>query len=296
MSMHFVPQWVKPIKPTGSTQATTPTALNGGIGSGGDLASPSSLTGSKPSQPFPALGGGGANGGRASPTTATAPNPALSYSRATYTPQSPNVADTSYFPDQDHNPGNPHPFRYSRDQILGLYDENKFKDVPMELLDLLDQNGILVSKQPVKPVGLRELTEGEKKVSQLLFDISNLRHRTHYQILATNIHPQVTRSRPNTSTNDNSTPSRRSNPSNKDPLSMSNGSRIGRFGQGQGENSFGTGKIGTIGAIGGAIGGGAGSAETRDREARAPGAIGGGFGGVGKRIGLGRRQESTDGE
>ena len=175
MSMHFVPQWVKPIKPTGTSQATTPTALNGGVG--GDLASPSSLTGSKPSQPFPALTGcgWGTNGGRGSPTTATAPNPALSYSRATYAPQSPGVADTSYFPDQDVNPGNPHPFRYSRDQILGLYDENKFKDVPMELLDLLDQNGILVSKLPVKPVGLRELTEGEKKVSPVS---QSILHRT----------------------------------------------------------------------------------------------------------------------
>lgn len=62
---------------------------------------------------------------------------------------------------------------------------------------------------------------------------------------------------------------------------MSNGARIGRFGQGE-SNAFGIGKIGTIGATG--------------QDGRAPGAIGGGFGGVAKRMGMGRRQESTDGE
>ena len=62
---------------------------------------------------------------------------------------------------------------------------------------------------------------------------------------------------------------------------MSNGARIGRFGQGE-SNAFGIGKIGTIGATG--------------QDGRAPGAIGGGFGGVAKRMGMGRRQESTDGK
>lgn len=90
----------------------------------------------------------------------------MSYSRATHAhPQSP-TADASYFPPQGEN-GTGHPFRYSREQILGLYDEDKVRDVPIELRELLEQGGVLVSKQPVKPIGLRELTEVEKKVSNL---------------------------------------------------------------------------------------------------------------------------------
>jgi PERQ amino acid-rich with GYF domain-containing protein len=92
----------------------------------------------------------------------------LSYSRATHTPTTPGFpADSSYFPYTEpngHANGNPHPFRYSREQMLGLWDEEKVRNTPIELVDMLENGGVLVSKTVVRPIGLREPTENEKKV------------------------------------------------------------------------------------------------------------------------------------
>ena len=49
--------------------------------------------------------------------------------------------------------------------MLALWDEEKVRDPPIELSDLLESGGVLVSQEVVKPVGLRDLTELEKKVS-----------------------------------------------------------------------------------------------------------------------------------
>lgn len=147
MSMHFAPQWAKPIKPSGSTTTTPTTEVP--------------LRKSTTSSPFPALS---ANPPSASPTTAT--HPTLSYSRVTHTPSSPNVATEGYFPNQDLNGGevNAHPFRYSREQILGLFDESKFKERPIELVEMAEGGGVLVSLSLNRPVGMRDLTDAEKKV------------------------------------------------------------------------------------------------------------------------------------
>lgn len=94
----------------------------------------------------------------------------MTYSRVTHTPLSPGFpADGSYFPSSDGgvNGGDtrPHPFRYSRDQILALWEEDKVKDTPFELAEMLESGGVLVSKSVTKPIGLRELSETEKKAS-----------------------------------------------------------------------------------------------------------------------------------
>lgn len=59
---------------------------------------------------------------------------------------------------------NPHPFRYSREQILSLFDESKFKERPIELVEMAEGGGVLVSQSVNRPVGMRDLTDAEKKV------------------------------------------------------------------------------------------------------------------------------------
>lgn len=90
----------------------------------------------------------------------------MSYSRATHTPASPSFpTDGSYFPTDNNGASpNPHPFRYSRDQILGLFDEDKLKSTPIELVELLEQGSVLVAQHVNRPVGMRDLTDAEKKV------------------------------------------------------------------------------------------------------------------------------------
>ena len=158
MSMHFAPQWVKPIKPTGTalTPIVDPTPAP---------IKPVNTFVISPNVPFPALSQGQYS---ASPTNATtAREPSLSYSRATHTsviPTSPT--DGTYLPNGETNGidhSNPHPFRYSREQILGLWDEDKVKDTPIELEGMLDSGGVVVSDNVAQPVGLREMTEVEKK-------------------------------------------------------------------------------------------------------------------------------------
>lgn len=149
--MHFAPQWVKPIKPTGS--AITPTSE----------APPQHPKIAPSSSPFPALG----QPRSGSPTTILSPaNPPLSYSRVTHTPASPSMPGDGYFPYPDGNgeaDPSPFPFRYSREQILAVWDEDKFKERPIDLLTLSES--VIVSPTVVKPVGLRDLSELEKKVS-----------------------------------------------------------------------------------------------------------------------------------
>lgn len=175
MSMHFAPQWVKPIKPTGS--ATTPTSdLPPSIQQ--QQQQPQQQPPTKQSQtpaptvPFPALA---SNQRSVSPNTSTNPPP-LSYSRVTHAPLSPGLAtDNSYFPygaDTPNGNGNGHPFRYTREQILSLYDGDKVKERPIELVQMAD-DGVLVSKNVAKPIGLRDLTEIEKRVSLLLDNFSS---------------------------------------------------------------------------------------------------------------------------
>jgi PERQ amino acid-rich with GYF domain-containing protein len=173
MSIHFAPQWVKPIKPSGTSLTPTadhppsvPTPLTK------PLATPTS-TSTSINSPFPALSGNVnaavnvAANPRGSPTTNTAPNPPLSYSRVTHTPLSPNFpTDNSYFPYTEAN-GVADPklaFRYSREQMLGMWEEEKVRELPIDLVQMLEDGGVLVSKNVVKPIGLREQTEVEKKV------------------------------------------------------------------------------------------------------------------------------------
>lgn len=161
MSIHFAPQWVKPIKPSGtSLTPTTETAPN----TKSNQTSGNTVANQQASQPFPAL----SNLNGSNNTYGSAPSHTLSYSRATHTPVSPGVTnDSSYFPYQEANGSSeqkPHPFRYSREQILGLWDEDKVKKLPIEFVDLVDA-GVLVTKTLVKPIGLRDLNEIEKKVS-----------------------------------------------------------------------------------------------------------------------------------
>jgi hypothetical protein len=127
---------------------------------------PKSATNIAHNVPFPALSSNGA----AHPSVPA--NSGLSYSRVTHTPTTPGFpADSSYFPYTEPNghgqDAKPHPFRYSREQILGLWDEEKVRETPIELVDLGD-GGILVSKAVVRPIGLRDLTEQERKVCRFL--------------------------------------------------------------------------------------------------------------------------------
>ena len=156
--MHFAPQWVKPIKPTGPA---TP--------QNGDVPPPSARQAqATTSHPFPAL-----NPGRSSsPSTATGPsNPALSYSKITHShsqsTQSPNFSSENGFQSYGEN-GNTHPFRYTTEQILALWNPDRVKEVPIELAELMEHGSVLVSKEAVKPIGLRDLSEVEKKVSLAL--------------------------------------------------------------------------------------------------------------------------------
>ncbi|KAL1407608.1 kinesin-like protein [Vanrija albida] len=248
MSMHFAPQWAKPIKPTGSTLASNTEA---------PLQQRSTAAAPAPASPFPALGQPRAS----SPTAAVTSNPPLSYSRVTHTPASPSYAGEGYFPYAGDAPngggdGGP-PFRYSREQILAVWDEDKFKDRPIELMKMAETGGVLVSKEPVKPVGLRELSELEKR------------------LLSTSVHPPMPTRRPqqhnNNNASDNSAPGARRGsaaPGRETAGPQQPNGRAGFGGFGRGE--------------GGAFGGGAKLAGTI-AEGRQPGGLGGGFGGVGKR-------------
>lgn len=174
MSIHFAPQWVKPIKPSGSS-ATTPSAVE---------QSPTALNSSQAHQrnhpaptapssqvPFPALSSAH-NSPIAFPSSGAAPNPPMSYSRATHTPASPGFpTDGSYFPTSDGSNGsaiNQKPFKYTRDEILRLYDEERFKGMPIEFADLLDRGLSVVAPQPNRPLGLRDMSEAQKKVGGLI--------------------------------------------------------------------------------------------------------------------------------
>lgn len=181
MSIHFAPQWVKPIKPSGGSATTpgaaeqSPTALNSSQTRQSTSASNTTnhSSASQAQVPFPALSS--LNSPLALSSSGAAPNPPMSYSRATHTPASPGFPnDGSYFPASDRQNGSapdPHPFRYTREQILGLYDEEKFKGMPIEFVDLLDRGLSVVAPQPRRPLGMREVTEAEKKVCwRLLID------------------------------------------------------------------------------------------------------------------------------
>lgn len=49
--------------------------------------------------------------------------------------------------------------------MLGLWDEEKVRNTPIELVDMLENGGVLVSKSVIRPIGLRDLNETERKVS-----------------------------------------------------------------------------------------------------------------------------------
>ncbi|WWD21157.1 hypothetical protein CI109_105640 [Kwoniella shandongensis] len=254
MSMHFAPQWVKPIKPSGTS--LTPTSESPSTLSRKSATGPTHPTNASP---FPALSQAQR---AASPTTTTSNNnPPLTYSRVTHTPLSPsnNPGDGSYFPYQEPNGaggGEPtaHPFRYSREQILALFDESKFKERPIELVEMAEGGAVLVSSKGInRPVGMRDLSEVEKK------------------LLASSVHPPIPTRRPGTH-NANVQPIDPPTP-NGLPSRRSAG-----FGRGEG-GAFGGGFGGKIGTIGGGV------LSPGGLESKAPGALGGGFGGVPKRLG-----------
>jgi PERQ amino acid-rich with GYF domain-containing protein len=219
----------------------------------------------------------------------------MSYSRATHTPASPSFpTDGSYFPTDDNGASpNPHPFRYSREQILGLYDEEKFKTTPIELVELLEQGSVLVSPHINRPIAMRDLTEAEKKASHPL----NLTcYALTIQIYATSVHPPIPRraqQAPSTPSAEQGTngPARRSGQAGiaRDPT-QPNGRGFGNFGRGDG------GILSGGGIKSGVIGGGAVASPAGD--GKAPGVLGGGFGGVGKRLVRGRNDgaDSPSGE
>jgi PERQ amino acid-rich with GYF domain-containing protein len=92
-------------------------------------------------------------------------NPPLSYSRVTHKPASPTPEYYYAEGGADASPS-PYPFRYSREEILAVWDEDKVRERPIELLQLADSGAVIVSQSVVKPVGLRDLSELEKKVSK----------------------------------------------------------------------------------------------------------------------------------
>nr|XP_019048049.1 hypothetical protein I302_04671 [Kwoniella bestiolae CBS 10118]OCF26979.1 hypothetical protein I302_04671 [Kwoniella bestiolae CBS 10118] len=265
MSIHFAPQWVKPIKPSGTS--LTPTSEN--PISLKNASSHSNTAPSNPNASFPALSHP-QRAGVISPTTGQAPHNSqpLSYSRVTHTPLSPSFPnEPSYFPYQEPN-GNTngvngdgstsHPFRYGRDQILNLFDEIKFKERPIELVEMAEGGGVLVSKSVNKPIGLRDLSEIEKK------------------LLATSIHPPPPTRRQNTHGNaSNANTNAAPEPPTPNGLPSR---RAGGFARGEG-GAFGGGLGGKIGTIGGGL------ISPGGLDSKAPGALGGGFGGVGKRLG-----------
>ncbi|ORX39105.1 hypothetical protein BD324DRAFT_649196 [Kockovaella imperatae] len=275
MSMHFAPQWAKPIKPSGNALTTptsefpaTTTSMNK-ANRPAAVQSPSTTIAPSSNVSFPALSQGGTT-----PTSLTGNTPAqpvLSYSRATHTPVTPTFPrDGSYFPSGDpagQNGTHPHPFRYSKESILSLWNEEKVRERPIELADMGIGGDVLVSKSLVKPVGLRDLSDIEKK------------------LLATSVHPpNPTRRAPGAEPSANGTPSRRpiGPPTTREAGPGSRSGPMGGFGRGEGP-AFG-GSLGKPGTIGGGAPGAPGEGKTL-------GAIGGGFAGV-KRPG--RRTDSVD--
>ena len=289
--MHFAPQWVKPIKPTGTSLTPTSDTSSATTKTSNSLVSSLNI-------PFPVLSQ--AQRAESPTTTSGVREPPLSYSRVTHTPVSPSLnGDSSYFayPEGDSNAiGNLHPFRYSREQILALWDEDQVKQTPIELMEMLDTGGELVSKSVVRPVGLRGMTEEEKKV-RFSSTVSALLDVTPRQLFATSIHPPVLTRRPmpphtsvaNEIPATNGAPSRRpfgAPGSSRDPsATLVNGRAPGFGGFGRGEG----------GALGGGVVGksatsGGGMMSPGGSEGRAPGVLGGGFGGVAKRLGRGRTE------
>lgn len=265
--MHFAPQWVKPIKPAGP--ALTPTTETPPLAH--HKVAPAAI----PSSPFPALGqprsgspNHGSNGGQNQP---------LSYSRVTHTPASPSFGGEGYFPysgaDSQNGAGDPspYPFRYSREQILAVWDEDKFKERPIELMQIAENGAVIVSKDVTKPVGLRELSELEKKVSDGVCAFER-RVADMMQLLATSVHPPMPARRPQQQhgQHQSSDPQSRRGPTNsKDGLSPVQTSRSGFSGFGRGE--------------GGAFGSSKFSGASEGHQGRQPGGVGGGFAGVPKR-------------
>ncbi|KAL7421333.1 kinesin-like protein [Cryptotrichosporon argae] len=256
MSIHFAPQWVKPIKP--SSASVTPTSDAPPRLAASNTAFPALAPSPTASSLMGAHAAGG--GGGAAP---------LSYSRVTHTPVSPNPAD-GYFGGYAAANGE-HPFRYTREQMLALWDEDKVRDRPIELVDIAEAGSVIVSKDIVKPVGRRELSDIEKK------------------ILATTIHPPAPIRRQLTHA---ATPSVDAGgaassgiPSRRPIGPPANG----KDGQANGRAGFGGFGRGEGGAFGGAKFG-AGAVTSPGL----PGATGGGFAGVGKRTTARTRTDSED--
>jgi hypothetical protein len=141
MSMHFAPQWLKqPIKPSGGT-ATAPAPAS---------SKPSATQVPAPANPFPALG----------PRPAS-PYNSISYSHITHpTSSSPPPAS----PLEASANGGAHPFRYSRQEILSLFDASKFSAPPIELSHLASSQAVIYSENAVNPIGLRDVNEVEKRL------------------------------------------------------------------------------------------------------------------------------------
>lgn len=316
MSIHFAPQWVKPIKPSGTsttpTTDTPPNTLGGGRPAHlTSLAPPTPSSANGPSVPFPALGG--TTQGMLSPSAATATSNAshsMTYSRATHTPLSPSrPGESSIFPDTDEGRANGLGFRYSKEFMLGLWDEDKVRDMPIELVQLLDDGRVLVSKTVQRPVGLREQTEAERRLlaSSVHPPAVTRRQANNSNAHASNANTGAATGTANGAVGDagvvgsnpqSANPARRS----MAPLAAGGGVRDGSLAAG-GRTAFGGFGRGEGGALGGggagakfgsgAIGGGVQSPGTVGAEGRMPGALGGGFGGVGRRMGQ-RRNDNPD--
>ncbi len=57
------------------------------------------------------------------------------------------------------------PFRYSKEAMLALYDSAAVKNRPLELMELVEGGGVVLSEKPNVPFGLTEWNEEDKKVS-----------------------------------------------------------------------------------------------------------------------------------
>jgi hypothetical protein len=55
------------------------------------------------------------------------------------------------------------PFRYSKEAMLALYDSVAVKNRPLELLELAEGGGVVLSGQPNVPFGFTEWSEEEKR-------------------------------------------------------------------------------------------------------------------------------------
>lgn len=172
-TLQFVPQWLKkPSSAIHSGAGSNSSAFGGGggpftNGASSDLHDNASATYSNGATP----GFANALASAHSSSDQHPKHPANGLIDSYSSISSPNYGSSSdTYPLKQQDPNRP--FRYTKQQMLALFDQDAVKARPLELLDLVQRgdgsDGVILNDKVGVPMGLIEWTEEEKKVCSLL--------------------------------------------------------------------------------------------------------------------------------